>query len=240
MKDNIFSIKQDRVDDFQFDEKVVSVFPDMIGRSVPGYADLVSMIGTISAKYAEPDTNIYDLGCSLGATSFSIADNNPDFNGNIVGVDSSEAMICELRKILKERSPSVKITPLLSTAQDCEIRNASFVAMNLTLQFIPHSERDEVVKSICDGINSGGAFVLSEKIIFESEEEENVMNELFFNYKRCRGYSDTEIQQKKEALRNILIPETLATHIGRLKKAGFSEVYQWYQNLNFISILAIK
>ena len=240
MKDNIFSIKQENVGDFRFDEQVVSVFPDMIERSVPGYANLVAMIGTISAKYAKPETNIYDLGCSLGATSFSIAENNPEFNGDIVAVDSSEPMICELRRILKERSPSVKITPLLSTAQDCEIRNASFVAMNLTLQFIPHSERDDVVKSIFDGINNGGAFVLSEKIIFDSAEEETTMHELLFNYKRCRGYSDTEIQQKKEALRNILIPETLATHIGRLKKAGFSEVYQWYQNLNFISILAIK
>ena len=240
MKDNIFSKKQDRVGDFRFDEKVVSVFPDMIGRSVPGYADLVSMIGTISAKYAKPDTNIYDLGCSLGATSFSILENNPDFNGEILAVDSSEPMICELRRILIERSPSVKITPVLSQAQSCEIRNASFVAMNLTLQFIPSLERDAVVKSICDGMNSGGAFVLSEKIVFESEQEEEVIHELLFNYKRCRGYSETEIQQKKEALRNILIPETLDNHIDRLKKSGFSEVYQWFQNLNFISILAIK
>ena len=89
-------------------------------------------------------------------------------------------------------------------------------------------------------MNPGGAFVLSEKITFDSGKEEETIHELLFNYKRCRGYSETEIQQKKEALKNILIPETLEKHICRLKDAGFSDVYQWFQNLNFISIIAVK
>ena len=50
MKDNIFASKCEKVEDFTFDRKVVSVFPDMIERSVPGYANLVSMIDTIATK----------------------------------------------------------------------------------------------------------------------------------------------------------------------------------------------
>ena len=52
-KNNIYKQKLDKVGAFQFDEKTVSVFPDMIERSVPGYKTLVSLIGTIAAKFAK-------------------------------------------------------------------------------------------------------------------------------------------------------------------------------------------
>jgi tRNA (cmo5U34)-methyltransferase len=240
MKDNIFSIEQEDVEDFTFNEKVVSVFPDMISRSVPGYENLVSMIGTISAKYAEAGTNIYDLGCSLGACSFAISANNPDFNGKIIAVDNSEPMICEFRNILQDTEPTAEIIPTLGDIREIEIKNASFAAMNLTLQFIDPEDRESVIENIFRGMNPNSAFILSEKITFDSETEEKTIHELLFNYKRCRGYSDIEVRQKREALENILIAETFEEHKKRLKSAGFSEVYQWFQDLNFISIIALK
>ncbi len=240
MKDNIFSKKQDKVGNFTFDDKVVSVFPDMIERSVPGYNNLVSLIGTISAKYAEADTNIYDLGCSLGATSFAIAENIPDFNGEIIAVDKSESMICELRKIIEKNPESVKISPIAADVRDIEIKKASFAVMNLTLQFIPVADRDSIVKTIYNGMNDGAAFVISEKITFDSDQEEEIIHDLLFNFKRCRGYSNLEIEQKKEALKNVLIAETFEQHKTRLINAGFASVYQWFQSLNFISMIAIK
>jgi len=38
----------------------------------------------------------------------------------------------------------------------------------------------------------------------------------------------------------VLIPETLDTHLHRLKKAGFSQAEIWFQCFNFVSIVAIK
>ena len=55
--------------DFVFDEKVAAVFTDMINRSVPGYATILSMIGVLAARYGKPGSNIYDLGCSLGLSA---------------------------------------------------------------------------------------------------------------------------------------------------------------------------
>ena len=40
--DDIFSTPLKRVEDFKFDKKVVSVFPDMIRRSVPGYENVIN------------------------------------------------------------------------------------------------------------------------------------------------------------------------------------------------------
>ncbi|MBL6696669.1 MAG: carboxy-S-adenosyl-L-methionine synthase CmoA, partial [Luminiphilus sp.] len=58
---------------FTFNKDVVGVFPDMINRSVPGYATVISMTGLLAARYARTGTRIYDLGCSLGASLLSAA-----------------------------------------------------------------------------------------------------------------------------------------------------------------------
>ena len=57
---------------FTFDGAVARVFPDMIKRSVPGYAETVAMSGVIAGEYARDNTNLYDLGCSLGAVTLAM------------------------------------------------------------------------------------------------------------------------------------------------------------------------
>ncbi len=61
-KDRLFSQPLPQVVDFKFDESVAQVFPDIIRRSVPGYETIIELTGTIAEKYAQPDSNIYDLG----------------------------------------------------------------------------------------------------------------------------------------------------------------------------------
>lgn len=58
--------------DFVFDDKVASVFPDMLRRSIPGYPVIIDMIETLTERFAQADSKLYDLGCSLGASSFSM------------------------------------------------------------------------------------------------------------------------------------------------------------------------
>ena len=57
---------------FRFDDSVARVFPDMIRRSVPGYDDIISLLGLFADQHVTPHSNIYDLGCSLGAASLAI------------------------------------------------------------------------------------------------------------------------------------------------------------------------
>ena len=89
---------------FVFDEKVAAVFPDMINRSVPGYATIIAMIGTLSAEYAQPASICYDLGCSLGAASLSMRHNIRAENCAIVAVDNSAAMVEGCRQAIERDS----------------------------------------------------------------------------------------------------------------------------------------
>ena len=63
-RDTLFSAPIARLGDWTFDERVAEVFPDMIQRSVPGYSNIISMIGMLAERFVQPGTQVYDLGCS--------------------------------------------------------------------------------------------------------------------------------------------------------------------------------
>lgn len=64
-RDSLFAAPIAKLGDWTFDEKVAEVFPDMIQRSVPGYSNIISMIGMLAERFVQPNSQIYDLGCSL-------------------------------------------------------------------------------------------------------------------------------------------------------------------------------
>ena len=67
-RDTIFADPEAPLTDFRFDEKTAAVFDDMVGRSVPFYAEIQRMIAEIAGDFAIPGTTLFDLGCST-ATS---------------------------------------------------------------------------------------------------------------------------------------------------------------------------
>ena len=239
-EDHLYSLPLNHVGDFEFDDAVADVFPDMIRRSVPGYASMLSMIARCAERYAKPGTNVYDLGCSLGAATLLIRRHAK--RGCLVhAIDSSEAMVSRLRRRLEE-TPDAAIDVLVQQADIREIivSEASLVVLNLTLQFLPPAERDEFLRMIVAGTRPGGALVLSEKICFDDSAQQKLMAELHLDFKRAHGYSDLEIAQKRTAIENRLLPETLETHVQRLRDAGYQTVAPWFQCFNFASILAVK
>lgn len=228
--------------DFVFDERVVRVFPDMIQRSVPGYGLIVPMIGLLARRYARADTRIYDLGCSLGAVSFAVSEAVDAEGIRIVAVDSSEAMIERLRRTLAEapQPPRVPIQPVCQDIRSVEIVDASVVVLNFTLQFIDPPDRGPLLQRIARGLRPGGILLLSEKIRFESDQEQALQTDWHHDFKRAQGYSELEIARKRDALENVLLPETLDAHRQRLQAAGFQAVHGWFQAFNFVSLLATR
>jgi tRNA (cmo5U34)-methyltransferase len=226
---------------FVFDARVASVFTDMISRSVPGYQQILEMLPTLTRQFRVENANYYDLGCSLGAGMLAMSEGLDQMSGHIIGVDSSIAMIRQAeRNLTAIDSNNSRFSLLDNDLLDIEIESASMVLMNFTLQFIPLALRDDVVAKIYAGLLNGGILVLSEKIKFDNVKTNDALIDIHHQYKADQGYSQMEISQKRDAIENVLIPETLETHIKRLENAGFSVVTPWVQNLQFISILAIK
>jgi tRNA (cmo5U34)-methyltransferase len=239
-KDTIYSAPLEQLIDFRFDERVVSVFPDMIQRSVPGYATMINNIGVLAAHYAMPDTRCYDLGCSLGAVSLSLRQSLKSRECSIIAVDNSAAMIEKAKEVIANDKGDVPVELICADINDIEIRQASVVVMNFTLQFIAPELRQALIQRIYDGLMPGGILVLSEKLAFDDEQTNQFHIDSHHDFKRANGYSDMEISQKRSALEKVLIPETLAAHQSRLSQAGFSFIEKWYQCFNFVSMVAVK
>ncbi len=239
-KDNLYSQPREAITDFVFDESVVRVFSDMISRSVPGYSTILSMIPVLARKYVQDDSNCYDLGCSLGASTLAMRHSINANNVRIISIDNSQAMIDQCRNYIDQDHGAVPVDLLCSDIKDVELNNASIVVMNFTLQFIKQDERLALIKKIYDSLIPGGAFLLSEKIVFENADQQDWMTDLHHDFKKANGYSDLEISQKRSALENVLVGESIDQHHNRLHQAGFNKVTTWFQCFNFVSILAVK
>ena len=240
MKDNLFSDPRDMIVDFVFDESVARVFPDMIRRSVPGYDCVIAMIGLLAEHYAQTDSYCYDLGCSLGAATLSMGCRIRKEQCRIIAVDNSPAMAERCRDNVRQSDGSVRIEVICADIQDVRIQRASVVVLNFTLQFIVPQRRLDLLKNIYRGLLPGGVLILSEKITFADPAELDCQESMHAAFKRANGYSELEISQKRTALENILIPNTLEENKERLYLAGFGEIQTWFQCFNFASLLAIK
>lgn len=226
--------------DFRFDERVAKVFPDMIRRSVPGYGEIISLLGLFAQQYGQANSNIYDLGCSLGASTLALRERISVAGCHLIAVDNSEAMIEQCEKNLQRLDSHIDVDLHCADIRDIEISNASVVVLNFTLQFIPQQERTVLIQKIYDGLLPGGILILSEKVAFDFAAEQQQQQALHIAFKQANGYSELEISQKRAALEQVLVPETLAVHRRRLKNVGFDSANVWFQCLNFASIVATK
>lgn len=227
--------------DFVFDEKVASIFDDMINRSVPGYSTIITMIGVLAEHYYKENTHIYDLGCSLGGASFSILENFRDRSCSIIAIDNSAPMIERLEHKKRQYGKIAdQIESRCENIKDSSILRASVVVLNFTLQFLAPDDRGCLIEKIYQGMRPGGILIISEKIVFSDDHLNNLLINSHHQFKENMGYSALEISRKRAALENVMIPETLAAHKQRIMRSGFSAFEVWFQCLNFASIIAIK
>lgn len=239
-QDSLYSSPLGLVDSFKFDQSVVNVFPDMIQRSVPGYQTIISAIGLLAERYAQENSNCYDLGCSLGAATLSMRHQIMATNCKIIAVDNSEAMVMQFKENLLQDAGKVEVNCVCADIRDIVIENASVVVLNFTLQFIPIEDRQAFLGEIYRGLLPGGILILSEKLKFDDQRQQNLQTELHHAFKKSQGYSDLEISQKRSALETVLLAETFSSHQQRLNKVGFGSTEVWFQYFNFASMIALK
>lgn len=239
-KDTIYNSPLNEIVDFKFDDRVANVFEDMLNRSIPGYSTVISIIGMLTKSYIKSNSNCYDLGTSLGAAALSMRHNISVSNCSIIAVDFSQSMINRAGELITKEESNIPVKLICDDIRNIKFENASIVVLNYTLQFIPPEDREKLISDIYKGMLEGGILILSEKIKFEDPKENERQIENYHEFKRLNGYSDLEISQKREALENVLIPETIEIHKTRLLNAGFANADKWYQCFNFISMIAQK
>ena len=239
-KDQLYANDDVERGSFEFNEAVADVFPDMLRRSIPGYESSIEAIGTLARRYVTAGTRCFDLGCSLGAATLAMRRNILAPDCEIVAVDLAPAMVDRCDELVADDDSITPVSIVLADVRNIGISNASMVVMNYTLQFLPVDERVGLIRRIREGMVDDGVFVLSEKVADDDPDMEKLLIDLHHEFKRANAYTDLEISRKRTALENVLVPESITTHLQRLDDAGFAHAGVWLKHFNFVSIVAIR
>ena len=123
--------------------------------------------------------------------------------------------------------------------RDFDFMNCSLVTSIFTLQFMPKKDRSNVIDKIYDGLNTGGAFIFSEKTIAENATMQDMITFNYYDFK-LKSFSSEDILTKEKTLRNMMKPNTVSEIEDMIQDAGFSALQQFWRNHNFVGFIAIK
>ena len=110
--------------------------------------------------------------------------------------------------------------------------------MNWLMQFLSPEVRQDVLKRIHQSLGDDGLLIVSEKIHVDDAEEQAFNDAAHLDFKRANGYSELEISQKRTALEQVMITDTIETHLARLSTAGSARARLWFRCLNWASFVA--
>ena len=243
VRDQIFQATAARAADFEFNQEVAEVFDDMLVRSIPLYLEQQCLIKDIVRKFRIDGTDFYDLGCSTGTTLLSVVHEIAQ-PCRLIGYDSSVPMLDQAKlKIQKQGLESrieLRYADLNGDLDRIELRNAGVVTMCWTLQFIRPLKRERLIRWVYNGLVENGVFILLEKVLTNNSHMNRFFVEFYYDFKRRNSYSSGEIQRKREALENVLIPYRIDENLEMLRKSGFEIVEMFFQWCNFGGFLCMK
>lgn len=239
-KDQIYVDPVGVVAPFEFNEKVAKVFDDMLERSVPLYRECLLRQTQLIARYYQPGTRIYDLGCSHGNLGVMVLDELGRELRELVGVDNSLPMLERYRHRLSSHPFGGRVLTVAEDIRNLRLTEASVVVVNLTLQFLPLADRDTLLARIFNALEPRGILLLTEKTVQKDPELAALDQDFYYRFKAENGYSELEISQKRDALETVLLPESLEQHVQRLQHVGFDRPVVWLKWFNFASIVCRK
>ena len=238
-KDTLFNI--DAVEeDFEFNERVVEVFDDMLDRSVPFYTEVIASTARLLDCFLHTHDTAYDLGCATGTSLLEFSRLLENKGLKFIGIDNSTAMLDKARLKSELYSKTNAVSFLEEDITKINHSGAGSFIVNYTLQFIRPLQRQSFIQRIYENLRPGGVLLLSEKVISNDRRLNREYINIYHRFKRTKGYSELEIAKKREALENVLIPFSIDENKVLLKSCGFESVDTYFQWFNFVSFIAVK
>ena len=212
--------------------------------SIRWYGNLHDDIVSMSRYFVDNESSVYDICSSTGKTILAMAYQNYSFapKCNYIGVEIADGFEEAMNDRVVEvegKYPDTIVSYLKDDIREVEIHNESLVTSIFTLQFMPRNARAEVIDSIYEGLNEGGAFIFGEKTVATDARTQDMMTFMFYDYKR-KSFSESDIMTKEVTLSNMLKPNTWDELQDMIYSAGFRTVQPFWQNHLFVGAIAIK
>lgn len=221
---------------WHFNRENAGKFDDHVVRSIPWYQEGHDLVLKFSEFFVKDGDVIYDLGCSTGKLSCALAEYHQHRNLTVIGLDESKDMILEARK----REGAEAVTFINENILDHAYRPTNLMIAYYTIQFMPLSQRKEMLKKIHRHLQPGGALLLFEKTRAQSALVDNMFSTLLTEFKLEQGQSADEIVAKLLSLKGVLDPSYSEDVRKHLKASGFRTIERIFKCNSFEGFLAIK
>ena len=102
------------------------------------------------------------------------------------------------------------------------------------------NNRQVLFNKIYKSLNWGGGFIFFEKVRAPDARFQDMMNQIYQEYKIDNGINEKQVINKSLSLRNVLEPYSSEENKKYLKRAGFKDFMTIMKSHSFEGFLAIK
>ncbi len=223
---------------FSFGKNTPKNFDKHISKSIPLYNQGHEIITRLSSFFADKNSIFYDLGCSTGTLIKKIDTYNSSRKLNIIGIDLQKKMILMAKK--KNLRNYNKVNFKCSDILKFKFKKSDFITSYYTIQFLKPKNRQVLFNKIYKSLNWGGGFIFFEKVRAPDARFQDMMNQIYQEYKIDNGINEKQVINKSLSLRNVLEPYSSEENKKYLKRAGFKDFMTIMKSHSFEGFLAIK
>jgi len=222
--------------DWKFNGNMVENFEKHVRKSVPLYEEGHELVMKLSDYFVKNDSICYELGSSTGRLSYKLAKHHEFRDAKFIGVEIEEDMVAKANELYK--NPNVSF--ICEDMNTMAFEKSDLIVSYYTIQFIHPKLRQQLIDKIYDSLNWGGAFIMYEKVRANDARFQDIISNLYMEYKLDQGYDAQEIIAKAKSLKGVLEPFSTEGNIDMLKRAGFVDILTVQKYMNFEGFLVIK
>ena len=127
-----------------------------------------------------------------------------------------------------------------SKLENVKFKNCSIITSFFTIQFIHPSKRQILINKVFKSVNWGGGFFMFEKVRYPDARFQDMINQIYMDYKIDQGFSPVSIVNKSRSLKGVMEPFSTNGNLQLLKRAGFKDIVTIFKFASFEGFLAIK
>lgn len=221
---------------WNFDQAAAG-FDQHVIRSVPQLAEQREYVARLARFFLHKGARVYELGVSTGRLAEAVLRQCADRQVSYVGLDVSAAMVEQARANL---AGDPRFTAELADILCCRLEPSALVLSYYTLQFVPVAAREDLLRKVYAALTPGGALVLYEKTLAGHPLVQDMLGQLYADFKLDQGFSPDEVFNKTKSLQGMAESRSSDWNKELLRRCGFGIVESIFRNHCFEGYLAIK
>jgi len=219
-------------------ENIAADFDSHVQKSVPLYDQGHDLVCKLSDFFLPEGATVTEIGVSTGVLAEKLLKHNARRQDiRYIGVDRIDSMLDRAKARTDGDDRASFVNDDLVT---CSLEKSTMIVSYYTMQFINPRDRQKVFDKVYEALEWGGAFVLFEKVRAVDARFQDIMAQLYIDFKFDQGFNDVEILGKQRSLKGVLEPFSTQGNMDLLKRAGFVDMMTIQKSVSFEGFLAIK